>query len=253
MPPLARRREAGYLLSVKPSCPPRICCILLAAGLLLLNFSASSQTKQIRLRTGTITTPPGGSAATTIAAAAQPVTSALSAKTPASGLFLVQFEGALQSADRSQLQVLGVDLLKYVPDDAFIAKFNGVSPASVRALNFVRWVGPYGSDYKIHPRLAALARNVPKTNRMVAVNILISPGAASTEIAGVRSLLSSVQHESDLRQGVILRGNLDAAQLPALAQSGSVLWIEPARSGSWWTRQRRKLSAAMTATWRRRH
>jgi serine protease AprX len=194
-----------------------------------LNFTASSQTKQIRLRTGTITTPPaGGSAATTIAAAAQPVTQALSAKTPASELFLVQFEGALQPADRSQLQALGVDLLKYVPDDAFIAKFNGVSPASVRALNFVRWVGPYGSDYKIHPRLAVLARNVPKTNRMVAVNILISPGAAPAEIAEVRSLLSSVQHESHLRQGVILRGSLDAAQLPALAQSSSVLWIEPA-------------------------
>jgi hypothetical protein len=197
-----------------------------------LNFTASSQTKQIRLRTGTITTPPaGGRATSTVAAAiaaAQPVTSALSAKTPVSGLFLVQFEGALQPADRSQLQALGVDLLKYVPDDAFIAKFNGASPASVRALNFVRWVGPYGSDYKIHPRLAALVRNVPKTNRMVAVNILISPEAAPAEIAGVRALLSSVQHESNLRQGVILRGNLDAAQLPALAQSGSVLWIEPA-------------------------
>jgi len=34
---------------------PRTFCILLAAGLLLLNFTASSQTKQIRLRTGTIT------------------------------------------------------------------------------------------------------------------------------------------------------------------------------------------------------
>ena len=40
--------------------------------------------------------------------------------------------------------------------------------------------------------------------------------------------MSSVQHESDLRQGVILRGQLDAAQLPTLAQSGAVLWIEPA-------------------------
>ena len=195
--------------------------------MLLLNFTASSQTKQIRLRTGTITTPPGGSTAPTIVAA-QPVTQALSVQSPASGLFLVQFEGALQPAERSQLQALGVDLLKYVPDDAFIAKFNGVPPAGVRALNFVRWVGPYGSDYKIHPGLAALARNVPKTNRMVAVNILVSPGAAPAEIAGVRSLLSSVQHESHLRQGLILRGQLDAAQLPALAQSGSVLWIEPA-------------------------
>jgi hypothetical protein len=201
---------------------PRTFCILLAAGLLLLDFTASSQTKQIRLRTGTITTTPA------MKAAAQSVPQAVSVQSPASGLFLVQFESPLTPAGRTELQALGVDLLKYVPDDAFIAKFNGVSPGKVSALNFVRWVGPYGSDYKIHPRLSVLARSVSKTNRMVAVNILISPGAAPAEIAGVRSLLSSVQHESYLRQGVILRGSLDISQLPALAQSGSVLWIEPA-------------------------
>ena len=65
-------------------------------------------------------------------------------------------------------------------------------------------------------------------NQLVTVNILLSPDATPAEIAGVRSLLSSVQHESHLRQGTILRGNLDPASLPALAQSGSVLWIERA-------------------------
>jgi subtilisin family serine protease len=195
-------------------------CLLLAAGLLLLNFTASSQTKEIRLRTGTITTTPGAKAAA--------VQQALAVPPPASGFFLVQFEGVLQPAERLQLQALGVELIKYVPDDAFIAKFNGVTADRVGALNFVRWVGPYGSGYKIHPRLSAAAGSVTPTNRILAVNILISPGATPGEIAGARTLLSSVQQESHLRQGVIVRGELDAAQLPALAQSGSVLWIEPA-------------------------
>jgi subtilisin family serine protease len=221
---LARRPPEGYPCSVKPHCLPRTYCILLAAGLILLNFTADSQTKQIRLRNGTITTAPAAKAA----AATQSRSQALSVESPASGLFLVQFESTLKPAERSELQALGIELIKYVPDDAFIAKFNSVSPAKVSALDFVRWVGPYGSDYKIHPRLSAAARAVSQTNRIVTVNILISPGAAPAEIAGVRSLLSSVQHESHLRQGVILRGDLDAARLPALAQSGSVLWIEPA-------------------------
>src|SRR5208282_3927834 len=80
----------------------------------------------------------------------------------------------------------------------------------------------------IHPRLSAAARNGLLTNRLVAVNVLISPGAAPAEIAGVRSLLSPVRYESHLRQGTILRGDLDPARLQALAQSGSVLWIERA-------------------------
>jgi hypothetical protein len=39
---------------------------------------------------------------------------------PTTGLFLVQLEGALVSGWQSELRSLGVELLKYVPDDAFI-------------------------------------------------------------------------------------------------------------------------------------
>ena len=152
----------------------------------------------------------------------------LSSQTPASGLFLVQFENPLEPVKRAELHTLGVELLKYVPEDAFVARFNNVSPDQVAALGYVRWVGPYRPDYKIHPGLSAAARAASQSNQIVTVNILLSPDAKSAEIAGVRSLLSSVQHESRLRQGTILRGTLDPARLPALAQSGSVLWIERA-------------------------
>ena len=199
-------------------------CNLLAAGLALVYLSAAGQTKQIRLRNGTITTTPASKAV----AAAQFQTQGLSVQAPASGLFLVQFENPLQPAERAELQTLGVELLKYVPEDAFIARFNNVSPDKVGALGYVRWVGPYRPDYKIHPSLSVAARSTLQPNQLVAVNILISPDARLAEIAGVRSLLSSVQHESRLRQGTILRGSLDPARLQALAQSGSVLWIERA-------------------------
>jgi serine protease AprX len=202
----------------------RIGCDLLAAGLVLLYFSAAGQTRQIRLRNETITTTP----AVKLAPVARFQAQGLSAQTPASGLFLVQFESPLEPAKRAELHTLGVELLKYVPEDAFVARFNNVSPDQVAALGCVRWVGPYRPDYKIHPGLSAAARAASQSNQIVTVNILLSPDAKSAEIAGVRSLLSSVQHESRLRQGTILRGTLDPARLPALAQSGSVLWIERA-------------------------
>jgi hypothetical protein len=199
-------------------------CNLLAAGLVLLYFTAAGQTKQIRLRNETITTTPAAKTAPAARFQAQ----GLSAQTPASGLFLVQFEGQLEPAERAELRTLGVELLKYVPEDAFVSRFNNVSPDQVAALGCVRWVGPYRPDYKIHPGLSAAARAASQSNQIVTVNILLSPDAKSAEVAGVRSLLSSVQHESRLRQGTILRGTLDPARLPALAQSGSVLWIERA-------------------------
>ncbi len=202
----------------------RTCCILLAAGLLLSNFVAAGQTKQIRLRNETITTSP----AAKMAPAARFQAQGLSAKTLASGLFLIQFENPLSPAERAELRALGVELLKYVPDDAFVARFNNVSPDKVGGFSYVRWVGPFRPDDKIHPSLSAAVRAASPSNQLVAVNILLSPDAKSAEVAGVRSLLASVQHESRLRQGAILRGNLDPKSLPALAQSGSVLWIERA-------------------------
>ncbi len=144
------------------------------------------------------------------------------------GLFLVQLENQIQPADRAAFAALGVELVKYVPDDTFIARFNNVSPDAVRALNAVRWVGVYAPDYKIHPRLSAMIPSAMKTNKAVAVSILLSPSATPAEITAVRARLSAVQTESHLRQGIFLRGNLPPGQLNALAQSGAVLWIENA-------------------------
>ena len=201
----------------------RSCCNLLVAGLMLLPLAAAGQSKKIHLRNETITTTPAATGA-----AAQLMTQGVSSQTSASGLFLVQFESSLTPGQRAELRAQGIRLLKYIPEDAFIAKFDNISPDKVRALGFVRWVGPYRPDHKIHPRLAAAARGATQPNPLLAVNILLSPGAAEAEIAGVRSLLSSVERESHMRQGTILRGRLQSTRLDALAQSSSVLWIERA-------------------------
>jgi subtilisin family serine protease len=205
---------------VKPSRLARTYCTLLAVGVLLLNLTAYSQTKQIRLRSGTIITAPAVKTTTQLRAKGSSI--------PVSGLFLIQFEDQPQPADRSSLKAMGLELVKYVPDDAFIARFNRVSPDAVRALNFIRAVEPYRAEYKIHPSLSAAARGGTLTNPAVAVSILLSPGASPTEIAAVRTLLSAVHQESHLRQGTILRGNLNPSSLQTLAQSESVLWVEPA-------------------------
>jgi serine protease AprX len=199
---------------------PCSACCLVAVSLFLTYGGSATQAKSIRLRNEIISTD-------------QSTTNASQAKrtltqSPVSGLLLLQFGGPLTSGQQAELHSLGVELIKYVPDDAFITKFNNVSPDRVRALSFVHWVGPYRPDHKIHPRLAAAARAAPQTNQVIAVNVLLSPQATAAEIAEVRALLSVVVHESKLRQGTILRGNLPPANLDALAQSSGVLWIERA-------------------------
>ncbi len=177
--------------------------------------SAYGQTKYIHLRNGVITTRAGEKAA-----ALEP-----GQTNSNSGLFLVQFEGHPLQAQQAQVRALGVDLLKYVPDDTFIARLTNASPDQVRALGFIRWVGPYHAALKVHSRLAA---TVQRTNSPVAVTILLSPRATKAEITGIRGLLASVEYESHLRQAVVVRGVLDPARLNTLLELPFVLWIEPA-------------------------
>jgi hypothetical protein len=77
-----------------------------------------------------------------------------------SGLFLIQFEGAPQPAWRERLRPMGVELLRYVPEDAFVAWFDGARPGQVMALKFVRWVRRYRAEYKLHHALQQAA-NAP--------------------------------------------------------------------------------------------
>lgn len=194
-------------------------CNLLAAALVFLGFIANAQTKAIRLRNETILTPQKSTARQPQAQAAQ---------APASGLFLVQFEAAPDPAQLQALRREGVQLVKYVPEDAFIARFAQASPVRVRALDFVRWVGPYRPGHKIHPRLAALLRATTQPPTGLGITVLLAPGATAPELAQVRSAFNAIDHESYLRQGTIIRGTVPAGGVDALSQSGSVLWIEPA-------------------------
>lgn len=229
-PPAAKlvfAAECDYSCGVKPRFLPqctsliRISCRLLIAGLLCSQV-AGSQTKTIRLRNEIITTTSPAKAST------MAHVEDLAAQKPASGLFLVQFNGAVERGWQAQLNSLGVDLLNYVPDDAFIARFKDAAPGKVRALDFVCYVGSYRPEHKVHPRLAATARATPDANRVIAVSLLLSPRATLAEVEQARAFFTSVASESRLRQGTYLRGELPPASLDALAQADAVLWLEPA-------------------------
>ena len=219
-PALVLALECGYSAHVKPRLFPSSAYFLVAFCWLLVFDRSPAEAKPIRLRNETIST----EVSTTLA----PRVKSTAPQLPISGLVLVQLEGPATPVWRAQMRSLGIELLKYVPEDAFITKFNNVALDKVRALSFVQWVGPYRPDHKIHPRLAAAARAFPQTNEVLVVNVMLSPQATAAEIGAVHSLLLNIAYESKLRQGTILRGNLPPANLDALAQSSAVLWIERA-------------------------
>ncbi len=186
--------------------------------LLLLCFHALAETKFIRLRNELIHTERSAKAA------AAPQTPALEA--PVSGLYLVQFTNRLATAWRDQLRAAGVELLHYVPDDAFVAHVEEARLSALRRLSFVQWVGPFEPKHKLHPKLTAgLAAN---GRARLPIKLLARPGAPGIELAGIaKKLLGNVRHRT-LSAGTFFEGEADAGTLLALARSPAVLWIERA-------------------------
>jgi hypothetical protein len=197
------------------TCGPAKLIVALLPALVFWAGRSEAQEKRVRLRNESIVTVP-----TTVRAASTP-------SQPLSGLYLIQFKEPFQATWRKVLRAKGVDLLRYVPDDAFVARFSQAQVADVRALSFVQWLGEYRSDHKIHSALRAPAGLQPASSTRE-VRILLSPTATAPEIATIRGILESVRHQSDSRFGAIVRGRLALARLGQLASSPTVLWVEPA-------------------------
>ena len=191
------------------------CLLVLAIG----SIATAAETKVIRLRNEIIRTE---------APLKSPKTAqALAAEVPVSGLFLVQFPGPLKPEWRVELARVGVTLLRYVPDDTFVAKFERASLAQVRALPFVHWVGAFRADHKVHGQVReAMASRVPKF--AAPVRVLLAPGLHAADRLLARRGMQLVQRESPHHFGTVLEGTATPKQLLALANSHAVLWIEPA-------------------------
>ena len=193
---------------------------ILAAGLILLviPFIAAAQQKLIRLRSETIRTEralaPAKDQATRMA------------ERPVSGLILIQLEGTVTPEWRAELRQHDVDLLQYVPDDAFVARAAAVRFSDLRRLSFVRWVGDFRPDHKLHAKLrqSALQGGAART----AVSVLVAADSTPAQTDGLRQGMHEASRAVRYPFGTILRGQASPVELNRLTASDRVLWIEPA-------------------------
>jgi hypothetical protein len=139
------------------------------------------------------------------------------------GTYLVQFNGPVQEAWKAGAERAGARLFGYVPEHAFIAQMDASAVAPVRALPFVRWVGPYHPAYRIDSALAHL-----QDSGRVTVEIQTLPNtsldALSKAIAGWDGTVA------DATAGAIagyVRATLPASRLGDLAAQEGVLWVAP--------------------------
>ncbi|HEX5690408.1 MAG TPA: S8 family serine peptidase, partial [Roseiflexaceae bacterium] len=137
--------------------------------------------------------------------------------------YLVQFNGPIEENWKAAVEQAGVRLYGYIPDNTLIARADAGSIERLRALPFVRWVGPYHPAYRMEPALAGAA---PIGTATVTVQTLPDSdlGALAAQIANWGG---RVDGQSTTSLAGYLRVTLPAAHLGDLAAGDGVLWVEP--------------------------
>lgn len=191
----------------------------LSLALLLTFLAGSASAKSIRLRNEVIS--PTAQGPIRLAAP----TSGAAATSPVNGLYLVQFETVPDAAARADLSAAGVELVQFVPEDAFVVRLRNVSLAQVRSIPGVTWASRYLPRHKIHQSLSAPTKQAVAAPRSVA--ILLARDSDASEVGVVQRSLADRFQDSVTSGGRVLRGRVTQTALNALAESEAVLWIEP--------------------------
>jgi hypothetical protein len=149
------------------------------------------------------------------------------------GLYLVQFVGPVQEGWKQTLAGQGIRLYGYIPDYAFLVRLDAdAMPAAdtvltaVRALPFVRWVGPYQPAYRLAPDLHALRAD--PTAAPITVTLQTLPDADLAALAArIAAAGGAVQAEARNDAAGYLRAVVEPKSLADLAAADDVVWIEP--------------------------
>ncbi len=144
---------------------------------------------------------------------------------PGAGEYLLQFTGPVEEAWLAGAEAAGARLYGYVPDFAFIASLEAEAVERVRALPYVRWVGPYLPAYRLSPDLGAGALRSASGPQPLSVQAL--PAASLPDLeAAVQALGGRVVERASTGLSHYLQVDLDPARAASLAALPGVLWVE---------------------------
>lgn len=149
----------------------------------------------------------------------------------ASGSYILQFSGPVLDAWKAAIAADGAILGPYIPDDAFIVRLAPASLAVVKALPYVRWVGPYHPAYKLAKGIDASS---PRSYRVVLAP-WSQPASAASKLAALGAVMRTTPAAAPNDTAAVVGDSLGAALVadlsgPAIAQAArldEVLWIEP--------------------------
>lgn len=135
--------------------------------------------------------------------------------------YLVQFDGPVQSEWRSGLDALGMEIIEYAPDFAFLIRATPEMANTAAHFDHVRWVGLFHAAYRVDPRLLT-ARASGAVKVQMFPNEPALPVQEEIEKAG-----GKVNDTGSGPNGEFLEATLSPGAIRRIARRRGVEWIEP--------------------------
>ncbi|HJQ67450.1 MAG TPA: S8 family serine peptidase [Blastocatellia bacterium] len=158
---------------------------------------------------------------------------------PVGGLYLVQFAGPIQDAWLDALRRLGVEIVSYMPNNAYVVRAKAGAALSLpffKNNSFAQYVGDYEPAYRLSPALQAIRKEPAETLVDVTVQVIDGPEAERT-IADLKTISNEVVNNYQVLNYHNVELRVAVGRLAEIARLDSVFAIEERG-------QRRKLDEA---------
>jgi len=146
---------------------------------------------------------------------------------PGSHLAIVQFRGGALATWRTRLTELGVEVLRYLPHNAFIVRMAPALWSDVSSQSYVRWVGPLHPAYRIEGSLRArlIGQPTDAAARRYRIAAFRRDGDDKKHlVAQIAELGGEVLSVS--QRGHMIDATLSLTQLAELVRSDSLMYVQ---------------------------
>jgi hypothetical protein len=144
--------------------------------------------------------------------------------------YLVQFHGPILSNWRQQIESMGIDIIDYVPDFAYIVRMDESDRPGLLGLSQVRWIGLFQPAFRLDTVLNNTALR-PNPDQHIELIIRAFPGEGAADIRG--QLLAQGGHMisegTDSGGGALFRVQIPESALLSIPHVPGIAWVEPYR------------------------
>jgi hypothetical protein len=158
---------------------------------------------------------------------------------PRGGLYLVQFAGPVQDAWLDQVKDTGVEVVTYVPNNAYVVRAGHGAASLLRAIrsnSFVQFLGDYEPAYRMSPALQAMRKQPADAIVDITVQVLDGPDSDQA-IAALKAMAYEFVQVIDVLNYHNVEMSIASGRLAEIARMEAVFALEERG-------QRRKLDEA---------